>query len=221
VGTPRIPVFLVEDHALLRAGIRCVLEASDDIDVVGEAVGAAEAISRMPGTEPRVALINVRLADGTGADVCREVRHAHPHIACLMLSSYADDESLFASILAGASGYLVTSVSVDGLIDAIRRVAVGQSLLDPAVTARVFERIRRPASDEDPRLASLTPLEKTILGHLVEGRTNREIAPLVHVSDKTVKNYVSSILRKLGLTRRTEAAVFALRANVARESAKA
>lgn len=207
----KISVFLVDDHLVVREGVRVVLEQSGEIEVVGEAATAKEAVQRIAATRPRVAVIDVQLPDRPGTDLCAEIRSAHPDTACLMLTSFADDEALFESISAGAAGFVLKQVRGDGLVEAVERVASGESLIDASVTARLLERIRNPQSTTDPRLASLTTLERAILRHVVDGLTNREIAPLVNVSEKTVKNYVSSILHKLGLSRRTEAAVFALR----------
>jgi len=211
-GSARIPVFVVDDHVVVREGVRAVLEASDRITVVGEAGTCREAIDRIAATRPRVAVIDVQLPDGSGVEVCREVRSAHPDIACLMFTSFARDDALFDSILAGAAGYVLKQVKGADLVDAVVRVDRGESLLDPGVTGMLLDRLRNPRPVADPRMASLTPLEHQILGHLVEGLTNREIAREVNVSEKTVKNYISSILHKLGVARRTEAAVYALRA---------
>ncbi|MFZ9628137.1 MAG: response regulator [Ilumatobacteraceae bacterium] len=207
----KISVFLVDDHLVVREGVRVVLEQSGAIEVVGEAATAKEAIQRIGATRPKVAVIDVQLPDRAGTELCADIRAAHPDTACLMLTSFADDEALFESISAGAAGFVLKQVRGDGLVEAVERVAAGESLIDASVTARLLERIRNPQALTDPRLASLTTLERAILRHVVDGLTNREIAPLVNVSEKTVKNYVSSILHKLGLSRRTEAAVFALR----------
>jgi len=207
----KISVFLVDDHLVVREGVRAVLESSGAIEVVGEAGTSKEAIQRIAATRPNVAVIDVQLPDRAGTELCADIRAAHPNTACLMLTSFADDTALFDSISAGAAGFLLKQVRGDGLVDAVERVAQGESLIDASVTAKLLERIRNPQSATDPRLASLTTLERAILRHVVDGLTNREIAPLVNVSEKTVKNYVSSILHKLGLSRRTEAAVFALR----------
>lgn len=207
----KISVFLVDDHLVVREGVRVVLEQSGDIEIVGEAATAKEAMQRIAATRPRVAVIDVQLPDRPGTELCADIRASHPETACLMLTSFADDEALFESISAGAAGFVLKQVRGDGLVEAVERVASGESLIDASVTARLLERIRNPQSSTDPRLASLTTLERAILRHVVDGLTNREIAPLVNVSEKTVKNYVSSILHKLGLSRRTEAAVFALR----------
>lgn len=207
----KISVFLVDDHLVVREGVRVVLEASGSIEVVGEASTSKEALQRIAATRPQVAVIDVQLPDRAGTELCADIRAAHPETACLMFTSFADDDALFDSISAGATGFVLKQVRGDGLVEAVERVASGESLIDASVTARLLDRIRNPQATSDPRLASLTTLERAILRHVVDGLTNREIAPLVNVSEKTVKNYVSSILHKLGLSRRTEAAVFALR----------
>ncbi len=200
-------VFLLDDHEVVRRGLRDMLDAEDDLTVVGEAGTADEALSRIPPTRPDVAVLDVRLPDGNGVEVCREVRSRHPEIQCLMLTSFADDEALFQAIMAGASGYLLKQIKGPDIVDAIRRVAAGQSLLDAAVTKRVLDRLRHPP-EEDERLASLTDQERRILELIAEGLTNRQIADHVHLAEKTVKNYVSNLLAKLGMERRTQAAVY-------------
>jgi two-component system response regulator DevR len=205
-----IRVFLVDDHEIVRRGIGELLGAADDVEIVGEAATAEEAILRIPPTRPDVALVDLRLPDGSGVEVCREVRSRHPEIQCLILTSFSDDEALFDSIMAGASGYLLKQIKGADLLDAVRRVAAGQSLLDPAVTARVLERLRAPA-EEDPLLARLSEQERKILDLVAEGLTNRQIAERIFLAEKTVKNYVSNMLQKLGMERRTEAAVFVTR----------
>ena len=206
----QIRVFLLDDHEVVRRGVRELLEAEADISVVGEADRAETAIARIPPTRPDVALLDVRLPDGDGVDVCREIRSRDPDIACIMLTSFSDDEALFQAILAGASGYLLKQIRGNDIVDAVRRVAAGQSLLDPAVTNRVLERLRNPP-EEDERLARLTPQERKILMLIADGLTNRQIATEIHLAEKTVKNYVSNLLAKLGMERRTQAAVFASR----------
>jgi two-component system response regulator DevR len=210
--TPARPirVFLLDDHEVVRRGLKELLETEGGIEVVGEASLAEEAQRRIPALRPDVAILDGRLPDGSGVDVCREVRSRDPQIACLILTSYDDDEALFAAIMAGAAGYVLKQVRGNDLIDGIRRVAAGQSLLDPAVTQRVLSRLRE-GPQEDPRLASLTEQERRILGLIAEGLTNREIAGQMFLAEKTVKNYVSSLLAKLGMERRTQAAVFASR----------
>ena len=205
-------VFLLDDHEVVRTGLRALLEASDDIEVVGEASTVADALARIPPTKPNVAILDVRLPDGSGVEVCREIRSNFPEIACVMLTSYADDEALMASIMAGAAGYVLKQVGSLDLLDTIRRAGAGQSLLDPALTERVLARLRDgPAVD--PRLATLTPQERRILDLIAEGYTNRQIAETMFLAEKTVKNYVSNLLAKLGMERRTQAATFAARLN--------
>ena len=204
----RIRVFLLDDHEIVRRGLRDLLEDSGRIKVVGEAGTAVEAMSRIPPTRPDVAVLDVRLPDGDGVSVCRDVRSRHPEIQCLMLTSFSDDEALFQAIMAGAAGYLLKQIKGPDIIDAIVRVAAGQSLLDPAVTARVLQRLRTPPA-EDERLASLTGQERKVLELIAEGLTNRQIGERIHLAEKTVKNYVSNLLTKLGMERRTQAAVYA------------
>jgi two-component system response regulator DevR len=203
-------VFLLDDHEIVRRGLRELLEQESDLEIVGEAGTAEEALSRIPPTRPDVALLDVRLPDGDGIEVCREIRSAHPEIRCLMLTSYADDEALFSAIMAGASGYLLKQVKGNDLIDAIRRVGNGESLLDPSMTARVLDRIRTGAEQAD-ELAGLTEQERRVLDLIAEGLTNRQIAERMFLAEKTVKNYVSNLLAKLGMSRRSEAAAFAAR----------
>lgn len=205
-----VRVFLLDDHEVVRRGVRDLLEAQDDFEIVGEASTAEEGLSRLPPTRPDVAVVDMRLPDGNGVEVCREVRSRDPGIQCLILTSFADDEALFDAIMAGAAGYLLKQIKGTDLVDAIRRVASGQSLLDPEVTARVLERLRK-GPEEDERLARLTEQERKILDLIAEGLTNRQIAERIFLAEKTVKNYVSNLLAKLGMERRTEAAVFAAR----------
>jgi DNA-binding NarL/FixJ family response regulator len=207
-----IGVFLLDDHEVVRTGLRALLEACEDIEVVGEADTVAEALVRIPAVQPNVAILDVRLPDGSGVEVCREVRSASPDIACVMLTSYADDEALIASIMAGAAGYVLKQVGSLDLLDTIRRAGAGESLLDPNLTDRVLERLR-DGPKTDPRLASLTPQERKILDLIAEGYTNRQIAENLFLAEKTVKNYVSNLLAKLGMERRTQAATFAARLN--------
>jgi two-component system response regulator DevR len=203
-------VFLLDDHEVVRSGLRALLEASDDIVVVGEAATVAEALARIPPTRPNVAILDVRLPDGSGVLVCREIRSRWPEIACVMLTSYADDEALFAAIMAGAAGYLLKQVGSMDLVDAVRRAGEGQSLLDPSLTERVLERLRS-GPREDPRLTSLTPQERRILELITGGQTNRQIGQTMGLAEKTVKNYISNLLAKLGVDSRTQAATFAAR----------
>ncbi len=205
-----IRVFLLDDHEVVRRGLCDLLQAGGDIEVVGESGSAAEATRRIPALRPDVAVLDARLPDGSGIDVCRDVRSVDPHIKGLILTSYEDDEALFAAIMAGAAGYVLKQIKGTDLVDAVRRVAAGQSLLDPAVTQRVLERIRNPRHEPD-QLKALTEQERRILGHVADGLTNRQIAAQMFLAEKTVKNYVSSLLAKLGLERRTQAAVFAVK----------
>ncbi|WP_089153884.1 response regulator [Micromonospora sp. NBS 11-29] len=205
-----IRVFLLDDHEVVRRGLADLLTGSGDIEVVGESGLAQEATRRIPALRPDVAILDARLPDGNGIDVCRDVRAVDSSIKGLILTSYEDDEALFAAIMAGAAGYVLKQIRGTDLVDAVRRVAAGQSLLDPAITTRVLERIR--SGVEQPReLKSLTEQERRILEYVAEGLTNREIAGRMFLAEKTVKNYVSSVLAKLGLERRTQAAVLATR----------
>jgi two-component system, NarL family, response regulator DevR len=205
-----VRVFLLDDHEIVRRGVKELLETEGDLEVVGEAGTAAEALARIPPTRPDVAVLDVRLPDGDGVQVCREIRSAHPEIQCLMLTSFADDEALFQAIMAGASGYVLKQIKGADVVEAVRSVAAGRSLLDPSVTARVLERLRK-GSEEDELLARLSPQERNILRLIADGLTNRQIAEQVHLAEKTVKNYVSNLLAKLGMERRTQAAVYAAR----------
>jgi len=203
-------LFLLDDHEIVRRGLRELLEAEDDLEVVGEASTVEEAVNRVPATQPDVALLDVRLPDGSGVEACRDLRAMDPELRCIMLTSYADDEALFDAIMAGASGYVLKQVRGAELVEGIRRVAAGHSLLDPALTARVLERLRK-APEEDERFASLSEQERRILSLLADGLTNRQIAAEMFLAEKTVKNYVSNLLGKMGMQRRTEAAVYAAR----------
>jgi DNA-binding NarL/FixJ family response regulator len=205
-----IRVFLLDDHEVVRTGLRDLLEHDGDIVVVGESGSAQEAIRRIPALRPHVAVLDARLPDGNGIDVCREVRSIDPCIYGLILTSYEDDEALFAAIMAGAAGYVLKQIRGTDLVDTVRRVAAGQSTLDPVVTQRVLERIRTGVEAPN-ELRTLTEQERRILSHIAEGLTNREIAAKMFLAEKTIKNYVSSLLAKLGLERRTQAAVLATR----------
>jgi DNA-binding NarL/FixJ family response regulator len=205
-----VRVFLLDDHDIVRGGLTRLFERESDIEVVGEAATAEEGLSRIPPTRPDVALLDVRLPDGDGVTVCREIRSRHPEIYCLMLTSFSDDEALFDAIMAGASGFILKQVKSEEIVQAVRFVAKGQSLLDPAVTGRVLERLRK-GPEEDERLARLSPQERNILELIADGLTNRQIAEEIHLAEKTVKNYVSNLLTKLGMERRTQAAVYAAR----------
>lgn len=215
-GDP-VEVFLVDDHAVVREGVRSVLEATGTILVVGEAGSCSEAVERLATVAPQVAVIDVKLPDGSGPELCRYIKATYPDVSCLMLTSFAQDEALFESIMAGASGFILKQIRLTELVSAVHRVAAGESLIDSTLVGAVLDRLRNPPPEVDPRLVSLTPLERDILKLVVQGLTNREIAPHVNMSEKTVKNYISSILHKLGLSRRTEAAVFALRTGLCDE----
>jgi two-component system, NarL family, response regulator DevR len=214
--TGPIRVFLLDDHELVRRGLHDLLSGEPDIEVVGEAGLAAEALRRIPALLPNVAILDARLPDGHGVDVCRDIRSNYPDIACLMFTSYDDDEALLAAIMAGASGYVLKQIRGTDFVDAVRRVAAGQSLLDPAVTRTVLARVRQgDVRDQDP-LGSLTNQERRVLELIAEGLTNRQIGERLFLAEKTVKKYVSSLLAKLGLQRRAQAVAYA--ANAARST---
>jgi DNA-binding NarL/FixJ family response regulator len=203
-----IRVFLLDDHEVVRRGVMQLLDAENDIEVVGEASTAAQGLARIPAVRPDVAILDVRLPDGDGVSVCRDLRSAmNPPPAVLMFTSYSDDEALFEAIMAGASGYLLKRVMGTDLIGAVRRVAAGESLLDPGLVGSVLERLRR-GPEEDPRYAALGEQERRILDLIGEGLTNKQIAERVFLAEKTVKNYISGMLRKLGVTSRTGAAMY-------------
>jgi two-component system, NarL family, response regulator DevR len=203
-----IRVFLLDDHELVREGIRSLFEGDDDIEVVGEAATAARAMTMIPLTKPDVAILDVRLEDGNGIEVCREMRSILPDLACLMLTSYADDEALYASVMAGAAGYVLKQVKGRDLIEDVKKVAGGASLMDPRAVAQVVERISHPPKT-NPELESLSPQQGRILGFIAEGLTNRQIAEAMFLSEKTVKNYITGLLAKLNMNSRTEAAIYA------------
>lgn len=204
-----VRVYLLDDHEVVRQGLRALLESTGDIEVVGEAGSAEEAAHRIPALRPHVAVLDARLPDGSGIEVCRTVRAVDPSIQALILTSYDDDEALFAAIMAGASGYVLKEIRGHDLIEAVRQVAAGNSLIDPTLTARVLERLRHPQAATAPELADLTEQELKLLALIAEGLTNKQIGERMFLAEKTVKNYVSSILAKLGLERRTQAAVLA------------
>jgi two-component system response regulator DevR len=206
----RVRVFLLDDHEIVRRGIRELLEGEPDIEVVGESGTAEEAVRRIPALRPDVAILDARLPDGSGIDVCRTLRSKDPSIRALILTSYDDDEALFAAIMAGAAGYVLKQVRGNDLVETVRRVAAGQSTLDPSVTEAVLQRLRS-GPPTDPAVARLTGQERRILTLIGEGLTNRAIAQELGLAEKTVKNYVSSLLAKLGLGSRTQAALFATR----------
>lgn len=201
-----IRLFLLDDHEIVRRGVADLLGSQPDIELVGEASTVAEALDRIPAATPDVAVLDARLPDGSGIEVCRLIRADHPQIRCLILTSYDDDEAIFAAVLAGAAGYVLKQIRGSNLIDAVRQVAAGQSLLDPSVTERVLARIR-DGSSTDPRIASLNDQERRILDLITDGLTNRQIGDALFLAEQTVKNNVSSLLSKLGMQRRTQAAV--------------
>jgi two-component system response regulator DevR len=201
-------VLICDDHEVVREGLRTLLSRHQDMAVVGEAGTMQEAIETAAKAKPDVVIMDVRLPDGSGVEACRAIREARPETQVIMLTSYADDEALFASIVAGASGYLLKQTRGQAVVDAIQAVAQGRSLLDPDVTGKVLERVRRGRDQEDPAIASLTDQERKVLEQLAEGKTNREIGTTLFLSEKTVKNYVSRILDKLGLSRRAQAAAY-------------
>lgn len=212
VANPPLRVLLVDDHEVVRSGIKALLQATDDIVVTGEASTVREAIDEADRTRPDVVVMDVRLADGSGIEATREIRAKHPKTAVVMLTSFADDEALFASIMAGASGYVLKQVKGGELVRAIRTVGRGESLLDPAVTNAVLERLRKGKHLlKDEKLARLSPQEERILALVADGKTNREIGEELNLAEKTVKNYVSSILSKLEVARRAEAAAYLAR----------
>jgi DNA-binding NarL/FixJ family response regulator len=214
--TEDIRVFLLDDHEVVRRGIADLISLEKGMIVVGEAGSKAEALTRIPAARPDVAVLDVRLPDGTGVEVCREIRSVLPDLKCLMLTSYADDEALFDAIMAGASGYVLKEIRGNDLVDAVRQVAAGKSLLDPAATQRVLDRLREGERHDD-RLEGLSDQEQRILELIGDGLTNRQIGEAMHLAEKTVKNYVSSLLAKLGMQRRTQAAALAARMAVESE----
>ncbi|MDX3108990.1 response regulator transcription factor [Nonomuraea angiospora] len=210
-----IRVFLLDDHEVVRRGVAALLDSEDDIEVIGEAGTAESAIARILALKPDVAVLDVRLPDGNGVDVCREVRSRMPGLACLMLTSFADDDALFDAVMAGASGYVLKQIHGSDLVGAVRTVASGQSLLDPQTTAAMLQRLRDQAARKDP-LAALTEQERHILDLIGEGLTNRQIGERLFLAEKTVKNYVSNLLAKLNMQRRTQAAALSARLRAAR-----
>jgi DNA-binding NarL/FixJ family response regulator len=201
-------VLLVDDHEVVRAGLRALLEVHDDLQVVAEAATAADAVLRARSYHPDVVVLDVRLPDRSGVEVCRDIRSEHPEMAVLMLTSFSDDRALFDSIMAGAAGYVLKQIRGADLVEGIRRVSAGESLIDPAVTAKVLDRLRHPETAGDARLARLTPTELRIVEMIADGLTNRAIGERIGLAEKTVKNYVSSILAKMHMSRRAEAAAY-------------
>ena len=214
---PKVRVFLLDDHEVVRRGIRDLLWNDRELMVVGEGSTGEEALELIPQTRPDVAVLDVRLGEGvSGIEVCRDIRSSHPEVRCIMLTSFADDDALFASIMAGASGFVLKQIRGSDLVSAIKQVARGESLLDGAATTKVLERLRHKPEEPDP-LADLTPQERRILDLIADGLTNRQIGETMFLAEKTVKNYVSNLLAKLGMARRTEAAAYAARLAERRE----
>ena len=201
-------VFLVDDHEIVRRGVADLLEGDEELQVVGEAASVAEAMARVPAVKPDVAVLDVRLPDGNGVELCRDLRSEVPELRCLMLTSFADDEALFGAIMAGAAGFVLKQILGNDLVEAVKTVGAGGSLLDPRASAALMNRLRRQQEQADP-LTSLTDQERAVLGLIGEGMTNRQIGERLFLAEKTVKNYVSHLLAKLGMQRRTQAAVLA------------
>jgi len=209
-------VLLVDDHEVVRTGLKVLLDSHEDISVVGEASTASEAVRRVGYDAPDLVVMDVRLPDGSGVDACRSIRNRWPDVAVLILTSFADEEVLMSAILAGASGYVLKRVDTDGIVDSVRRAGRGETLLDPAMTERLFAKLRHGGGD-DPLIEKLSPQERRILTLLAEGKTNRQIADELFLAEKTVKNYVSNLLGKMGMSRRSEAAAYAARASAQRQ----
>ena len=209
-GKKQIAVFLLDDHEVVRRGVRDMLEAEGDIKVIGEAGTASSALARIPALRPDVAVLDVRLPDGDGVTVCREIRSRMPEVACLMLTSFADDDALMDAVMAGAAGYVLKQIRGSDLVGAVRTVATGQSMLDPRAASQLMARLRGQSQKHDP-LAGLTPQERRILELIGEGLTNRQIGERMYLAEKTVKNYISALFAKLGMERRTQAAAYAAR----------
>jgi len=217
-GTKERPlgVVLVDDHEVVRAGLRSLIDSYDDLEVVGEASTAEDGIRRVGYDAPDVVVMDVRLPDGSGIEACRDIRNRWPDVGVLILTSYADEEALVSAIMAGAAGYVLKRIDSDALIDSIRRVGRGESLLDPAMTEPLFDRLRGQTVD-DPLIQRLSPQERRILDCIAEGKTNRQIADELFLAEKTVKNYVSNLLAKMEMSRRSEAAAYAARSATRRE----
>lgn len=203
-----IKVFLLDDHEVVRRGVRDMLESEGDIKVIGEAGTASSALARIPALRPDVAVLDVRLPDGDGVTVCREIRSKMPEVACLMLTSFADDDALMDAVMAGAAGYVLKQIRGTDLVGAVRTIASGQSMLDPRAASQLMARLRGASGKQDP-LAALTPQERRILQLIGDGLTNRQIGEKMFLAEKTVKNYISALFAKLGMERRTQAAAYA------------
>jgi two-component system, NarL family, response regulator DevR len=206
-GSTAVGVFVLDDHEIVRRGIADLIDAAEGITVVGEAATATEALHRIPAVRPQVAILDARLPDGSGIDVCRQIRSAMPEVRCLILTSYDDNDAVLAAVMAGAAGYLLKEVRGSSLVDAVRQVADGKTLLDPKVTGALLHRLRT-TEPKDARMASLTAREREILALITDGLTNRQIGERLFLAEKTIKNYVSTLLTKLGMQRRTQAAVY-------------
>ena len=216
----KLRVLLVDDHEVVRAGIKALLDSQEDMVVVGEAGSAEEGLRRVGYDEPDVVVLDVRLPDGSGVEACRDMRSRFPEVKVLMLTSFADEEALMSAILAGASGYVLKRVKSNDLVDDIRRVGAGESLLDSDMTERLFDRLRSGPQD-DPLLSRLSKQERTIVTHIADGLTNKQIAEEMFLAEKTVKNYVSNLLAKMGMSRRSEAAAYVARLEGEQEGADA
>ncbi len=212
-----IRIVLIDDHEVVRAGIKAMIDAQDDMEVVGEAGTAEDGVRRVGYDEPDVVVLDVRLPDGSGVESCRDIRTRFPDVKVLMLTSFADEEALLAAILAGASGYVLKRVKGTDLVNDIRRVGAGESLLDPEMTEKLFERLRS-GPKSDPLLARLSDQEREIVSHIAEGKTNKQIADDMFLAEKTVKNYVSNLLAKMGMSRRSEAAAYVARLDAEKNS---
>jgi DNA-binding NarL/FixJ family response regulator len=212
-----IRIVLIDDHEVVRAGIKAMIDAQDDMEVVGEAGTAEDGVRRVGYDEPDVVVLDVRLPDGSGVESCRDIRTRFPDVKVLMLTSFADEEALLAAILAGASGYVLKRVKGTDLVNDIRRVGAGESLLDPEMTEKLFERLRS-GPKSDPLLARLSDQEREIVSHIAEGKTNKQIADDMFLAEKTVKNYVSNLLAKMGMSRRSEAAAYVARLDAEKDS---
>jgi DNA-binding NarL/FixJ family response regulator len=212
-----IRIVLIDDHEVVRAGIKAMIDAQDDMEVVGEAGTAEDGVRRVGYDEPDVVVLDVRLPDGSGVESCRDIRTRFPDVKVLMLTSFADEEALLAAILAGASGYVLKRVKGTDLVNDIRRVGAGESLLDPEMTEKLFERLRS-GPKSDPLLAKLSDQEREIVSHIAEGKTNKQIADDMFLAEKTVKNYVSNLLAKMGMSRRSEAAAYVARLDAEKNS---
>jgi two-component system, NarL family, response regulator DevR len=210
-------IVLIDDHEVVRAGIKAMIDAQDDLEVVGEAGTAEDGLRRVGYDEPDVVVLDVRLPDGSGVEACRDIRTRFPDVKVLMLTSFADEEALLSAILAGAAGYVLKRVKGSDLVNDIRRVGAGESLLDPEMTEKLFERLRS-GPKSDPLLAKLSDQEREIVTHIAEGKTNKQIADEMFLAEKTVKNYVSNLLAKMGMSRRSEAAAYVARLDAEKDS---